>query len=174
MWSPIRDCVCSDFWKAAISSTLKSSGRPRHCCALSALILVSNSVFKRLFSRQSSHNLLCVPSVGASQIWHATKMFFFFFPFLSLIMSLFRHLLRCQWHCEKQAYVTDAFVLTFKHFKNGMGQYKSASFSPPNLFAHSKHKKVLGLCTTFSMFALKKAALHLQGKIPTLLSPLSP
>lgn len=58
MSTSIRDCASSDFWKAVAAVTLKSSSRPQRCCVLSAMILVSNSGFKRLFSPQSSHNLL--------------------------------------------------------------------------------------------------------------------
>ena len=39
---------------------MKSLRRPQHRGALSAMILVSNSTFKRLFSPQRSHNLLCL------------------------------------------------------------------------------------------------------------------
>lgn len=70
MSTSIRDSVRSDFWKAVAAVTLKSSSQSQHRSALSAVILVSISVFKRLFSPQSSHNFVSL--MGVEKIWHAT------------------------------------------------------------------------------------------------------
>lgn len=45
--------------------SLQSSSQSRHPSALSAVILVSKSGFKRLFSSQSNHSWLCVYFMAA-------------------------------------------------------------------------------------------------------------